>query len=257
LYGELEDDMMRLFLAFTSMLLVASCATNLSPTPPAGVAAEVAAPALRPGNTWRYAVSDGFTKIPRGTVEYRVRTVEGGVVTVDVRNGTQEHTELYAPDGNWLKRPATNMQEFSYNPPYRAFDFPLSAGKKWESRATATDPADGRSFPVRISGRVLGWERIRVPAGEFDTLKVRRMVYLDYFLQGVRGQSVIGETDWYAPALNQVVRRETISQYLRLASREQSFRFIRVDDDHGNDDHMPRYEQDEWLVYELISHAPK
>jgi hypothetical protein len=177
---------------------------------------------------------------------------------MDVRSGAQESTELYSRDGNWLKRPATNMQEFSYNPPYRAFDFPLVAGKRWESRGTATDPADGRSFPLSISGRVLGWERIKVPAGEFDTLKLMRMVYLDFFQQGVRGQSVIRETDWYAPALNQVVRRETTSQYLRLAGLDRSFlRKVSDGDDHSGDDVMPRYEQDEWLVYELTSYVSK
>ena len=251
--------MTRLLLAFASLLCIASCATNLSPAPPAGMAAEVAPPELRPGSTWRYVVSDGFTKIARGTVEYRVLGVEGNVVTVDVRNGTQESTELYTRDGNWLRRPATNMQVFSYNPPYRAFDFPLVAGKRWASRATATDPADGRSFPLTIDGRVLGWERIKVPAGEFDTLKVRRMVYLDYFRQGDRGQSVIRETDWYAPALHQVVRRETTSQYLKLARLERS-PILRVSggDDHSDDDGgVPRYEQDEWLVYELIAYSGK
>jgi hypothetical protein len=246
-----------LFLAAIAVAFVASCA-NLSQTPPPGMAAEAAAPQLQPGSTWRYAISDGFTRIERGTVEYRVRAVEGNVVTVDVTNGTQESTELFARDGNWVQRPATNMQMFRYNPPYRALDFPLAAGKRWEYKGTATDPADGRSFPLTLSGRVAGWERIKVPAGEFDTLRVRRMVYLDYFRQGDRGQSVIRETDWYAPAINQVVRRETISQYLKLARLERSFlRKVSDGDDHSGDDVLPRYEQDEWLVYELISTAPK
>ena len=248
---------MRLFLAAVSLLFVASCA-NLSPTPPPGTAAEVVAPQWRVGSTWRYAISNGFTKIPQGTVEYRVRAVEGNTVAVDVLNGAQESTELYSRDGNWLKRPATNMQEFSYSPPYRAFDFPLAAGKTWTFRGRATDPADGRSFPVLVEGRALGWERIKVPAGEFDTLKLRRMVYLDFYQQGVRGQSVIQETDWYAPGLNQVVRRETTSQYLRLARLDRSFfRKVSDGDDHSGDDVLPRYEQDEWLVYELLSYAPK
>jgi hypothetical protein len=246
--------MKRLLLAFAA-LLAASCATQLSLTPPAGMQAQVAAPELRPGSSWRYAVSDGFTRIPRYTVEYRVRAVDGNTVTVDVASERQTSTELYTREGNWLRRPATNMQEFSYEPAYRALDFPLSAGKRWEARAMATDAATGRSFPVAIEARVLGWEKIRVPAGEFDTLKVRRLVYLDYFAQGDRGQSVIREIDWYAPALGQVARRETTSQYLRFAEVRRAPGFIRVDDDHGSDDVMPRYEQDEWLVYELVAHS--
>jgi hypothetical protein len=248
---------MRLLLAAIAVALVASCA-NLSQTPPPGMAAEVAAPQLRPGDSWRYAISDGFTRIERGTVVYRVRAVEGNVATVDVTSGAQESTELLSRDGNWIRRPATNMQEFSYDPPYRAFDFPLAAGKRWESEGTATDPADGRRFPFSISGRVAGWERIKVPAGEFDTLRVRRMVYLEYFRQGDRGQSVIRETVWYAPALRQVVRRETTSQYLKLARHERSFlRKVSDGDDQSGDDVLPRYEQDEWLVYELISTSSK
>jgi hypothetical protein len=252
--------MTRLFLAGVSLLLLVSCATHLAQTPPAGMANEIAAPQLQPGSVWRYAVSDGFTRLARGTIEYRVRAIEADAVTVDVRTGSQESTELYSRDGNWLRRPATNMQVFSYSPAYRAFDYPLVPGKRWESRATATDPADGRSFPVSIRGEVLGWERIKVPAGEFDTLKVRRMVFLDYWLQGDRGQSIIQETDWYAPSLNQVARREAVSKYLRLADSGQPSGFIRVaggGDDHSDGGGVPRYEQDEWLVYELTEHTAR
>lgn len=244
--------------AVVSWLLLASCA-QLSQTPPAGVPAEIAAPQLRPGVSWRYAVADGFTRIPRGTVEYRVRTVESNTVTVDVIGNGQEGIELYARDGNWLRRPATNMQEFVYNPPYRAFDFPLVAGKRWFAKTSATDPADGRTFPVTIEGRVLGWERIKVPAGEFDTVKVKRMVYLNFFRLGDRGQSVIQETDWYAPAIDLVARRETTSQYLRLAQHPRPPGFMRVSDgdDHSDDGTVPRYEQDDWLVYELVGYTGK
>ncbi|MCC7079124.1 MAG: hypothetical protein IT530_00510 [Burkholderiales bacterium] len=241
-------------LAAGSLLLLAACAANLPQTPPPGRAAQVAAPDWRAGSTWRYAISDGFTKIARGTVDYRVRGVAGDVVTVDVQSGGQESVELYTREGNWLRRPATNMQTFTYRPAYRAFDFPLFAGKSWTARSTATDPADGRSFPLRLQGRVLGWERIKVPAGEFDTLKVQRMVYLDFFRLGDRGQSVIQETDWYAPDLQHVVRRETTSQYLKLARIERPF-FVKTrgGDDHSRDDILPRYEQDDWLVYELVA----
>ena len=175
------------------LLLTAACAAPLSQSPPAGVASEVTPPEIRAGDTWRYAVRDAFTKMPRGEVDYRVTQVQGDTVTVEVRTGELVSTELYTRSGNWLRRPATNMQEFSYSPPYEALAFPLAPGKTWKSRSVATDPTDGRSFPVTISATVLGWERIRVPAGEFDALKVHRRVFLDYWRQNVRGQSIIEE----------------------------------------------------------------
>jgi len=248
---------MRRMLVVVASMLLASCATQLSQTPPSGVTSDITAPQPQPGSVWRYAVTDGFTRIPLGTVEYRVTGISGDVVTVEVQTDRHRSVELYAPDGNWLRRPATNMQAFEYSPAYRAFDFPLTAGKRWRARAMAKDPTDGRSFPVIIEGRVLGWERGKVPAGEFDALKVRRHVILDYYAQHDRGQSVIMETDWYAPAVNQVVRRETTSQYLKLVQMEAP-RFIRVSgDDPSDGDKLPRYEQDDWLVYELVSHGKK
>jgi hypothetical protein len=236
------------------LLLTGACAAPLSQTPPAGVTAEVRQPELRVGDTWRYAVRDGFTSLPRAPVEYRVTEVQGDTATVEVRTGEIVSTEVYTRAGNWLRRPPTNMQEFIYKPPYQAFAFPLVAGKKWNARSEATDPADGRSFPVRIQGSVLGWERVRVPAGEFDTLKVRRYVYFDYWRSKVRGQSIIREDEWYAPALGKVVKRETTSRYL-------DGRFVRANDGivlaRDRDDDGPRYVQDDWLVYDLVSYAAR
>ena len=254
--------MSRIVLTFALLLLTASCATQLAQAPPPNMPAAVKAPELRPGGYWRFAVSDGFTRLPRGTVDYRVDTIDGDIVTVQVKSDAGESTEVYTRNWNWLQRPATNLQDFAYSPAYRAFDFPLSAGKKWTFRGTARDPADGRTFPVGIEGEVLGWERVKVPAGEFETLKVRRHVHLDYFLQGVRGQSLITETDWYAPALNQVARRETTSRYLRLADAAPMFVPVRGSGGRGggrsrdgDGDRLPRYEQDDWLVYELVEHG--
>jgi len=239
-------------------LLLTACAAPLPQTPPSGMAGEVAAPAITLGATWRYAVTDGFTGLSRGTIQYQVAQITTDSVTVDVRTETQESQETYSRDWNWLVRPATNMQVFIYKPAYRAFDFPLVAGKKWVARSTATDPEDGRSFPVRIEAEVLGWDRIKVPAGEFDALKVRRHVFLDYWLQGVRGQSIIRETDWYAPAVNQVARRETTSRYLRLAQQSVPLLLVRArGNDRSDGDTLQRYEQDDWLVYELVQHSAR
>lgn len=242
---------------YAALLLAAGCAAQPPQAPPAGVPAQVSVSEVQPGNTWRYAVHDGFTKLPRGSVEYRVSAIQGDTVTVTVRNDDRESVELYARDGNWLQRPATNMQTFAYSPAYQAFAFPLAPGKTWRSRVTATDPADGRRFPVLIEGAVLGWERVRVPAGEFDTLKVRRNVYLDYWQQGVRGQSVIIEYEWYAPALKQAARRETTSQYLSYLLGGGSSGFVAVRGGRGDDGGGPRYIQDDWLVYELVSHSAR
>ncbi|MBI2295672.1 MAG: hypothetical protein HYU76_06485 [Betaproteobacteria bacterium] len=200
-------------------------------------------------------VRDGFTGLERPGQRYSVTAVSGERVQVSVsRDGLNDELQVYDRQWNWLKRPATNLQSFDYSPPYQAFAFPLAPGKTWRARLTATDPADGRRFPVTIHGEVLGWERVKVPAGEFDSLKVRRNVFFDYWEHTVRGRSEIVETEWYAPAAKQAVRRETTSQYWSYLYGERDTGFLRVrgsDRDGGG----PRFVQDDWLIYELISHS--
>ena len=67
---------------------------------------------------------------------------------------------------------------------------------------------------------------MKLPAGEFDALKIKRVVFFDYWVLTVRGRSEIVEYEWYAPAVKQAVRREASSQHLTFydASQVKSFR---------------------------------
>jgi hypothetical protein len=203
--------MNRLFLV--ALLLLAGCATPLPQTPPSGMSAEVGPPSIRPGLALRYVARDGYTGLPVPDYHYRVTSVQGDAVTVQARHGNQAWTERYTKDWNWVEHPMTNLQDFRYNPPYPALPFPLAAGKRWQSYVQATDPATGRVNRVRIDGRVVGWQRVKVPAGEFDTLKIERYVYAGN-AQFFRMEERIREYDWYAPKAGLVVRREGSSEYI-------------------------------------------
>jgi hypothetical protein len=52
-------------------LVLAACAAPLQQTPPAGLPAQVPPPTLRVGETWSYDAHHGYTRKPRGTLEYR------------------------------------------------------------------------------------------------------------------------------------------------------------------------------------------
>ena len=245
--------MKRLYL--TAVLLLSACAAPLPQTPPSGVSAQVPAPQIRVGDEWTYTVRDGFTGLPRPTERHRVAEARGDQLIVAVtRDGIAEEFQIYDARWNWIKRPATNMQVFEYQPAYQALAFPLAAGANWHATSTATDPATGKRFPVRIDGTVLGWERVRVPAGEFDALKVRRVVFLMYHDPSVRERSEIIEIEWYAPAVRQAVRRDTNSRYMSYLHGEAGPGFVRVRGDRGGGS-VPRLVQDDWLIYELSSHG--
>jgi hypothetical protein len=93
---------------------------------------------------------------------------------------------------------------------------------------------------------------VKVPAGEFDALKVRRVVFLDYYEANVRGRSEIVEMEWYSPAVNQAVRRETSARYLSYhAENESGFLKVRGHGGGGG----PRFVSDDWLIYELEKYS--
>jgi len=226
------------------ILLIAGCAAPLPANPPTGVAARVEAPVLATGASWAYRAHDGYTKLDRGSYRETVVGTEVQVLTVRVsHDAAAEQIHRYTRDGNWIEKPLTNLQNFRYEPPFPALPFPLEAGKQWRARVRATDPATGRVNTVLIHGDVLGWERVQVPAGEFDTLKIRRIVYAgnaEFF----RGEENIFEYDWYAPALGLVVKRSTSSEHF---DRSQS-----CDDGHVSLN-CQRIRGD-WIVSELASY---
>lgn len=243
---------------FARYLVAAAAAATAACTTPVGTplesSASATAPSVSAGDTWTYHVRDGFTGLPRGAQQHRVAEVSGERVTVTVsqEGSAQYETWIYDREWNWLRRPATNLQIFTYSPPYRALSFPLAPGKKWRARLTATDPSDARRFPVWIDGTVVGWEKVKVPAGEFEALKVKRVVFFEYWEYANRGRSEIIEVDWYVPAVKQIVRREASSQYWSVLGGRGSPGFLRagqMDQDGG-----PRFVQDDWLIAELVSY---
>ena len=177
-----------------------------------------AAPAA--GDTYVYRYTDGYTKQLRGQINYRVDSVDINrvveAVTADPPSAGSARTDIHTADGNWLRHPLVNHDqpvEYEFAIPYPAYLFPLETGKSWSVRLDAVNPASGRRNSVRVDGEVLGVERVRVPAGEFDTIKIRRLIYAGDW-DGFRRETNIVETDWYAPAVGRAVRSESTSQYL-------------------------------------------
>ncbi len=224
-----------------SMLLLAACASPLPQTPPAGQSGAVSAPQPLVGDIWRYAARDGYTGMAKGELEYRIDAITSDTINVTLQQGDRTANERYTRDWNWRERPMTNLQNFRYEPAYPALPFPLEAGKTWQSYIRATDPGTGQVNRVRIDGKVLGGERVKVPAGEFDALKVRRLVYAgnhDYF----RGEEHIAEFDWYAPKLGQIVKHVSTSGH---QDKAQSC------DDFFSD---CNWIKGDWNVVELVNH---
>ena len=182
------------------------------------LAATCCASAATVGDTWVYRVINGFNGETAGHVRHEISpasTANGVVVEVtpDNRALGLPRTEMLTPDGQWLRHPLDNhglATEYEFTPALPAVS--PAQGKSWSVRVKARAAGADYARSVRIDGEVLRGERIRVPAGEFDTLKIRRIIY-----PGDAGdfktETRIDEIDWFAPALGRSVRTETRSSW--------------------------------------------
>jgi hypothetical protein len=204
---------MKRFLVSTVLsVLLAACAAPPAYTPK-DAAAPLSAPQVKVSDYWEYAVRDGYTNIPRGVHRYEVVRSDASGVTVQVTHeGYVLDTLVYAPGWNGRELPLPNTQRFRYEPTFAAYAYPLEPGKTWSAVVRATDVATGRSYNTHVYGKVIGWERISVPAGEFDALRIQREVFAGNS-EGPRTQEEIRETDWYVPQVRRSVRNQATSQH--------------------------------------------
>ena len=183
-----------------------------------GIPLPIAAATPAAGDTYVYRLINGYNHETIGHINHEftaATTAQGSVisVTVDKPSLGLSHTEIQTRDGQWLRHHLDShglATEYEFAPALPALLSPLAPGKSWSVRVNAKILGSNRNRSVRIDGEMLGNERIRVPAGEFDTVKIRRTIYAGD-AGDFRSETRIVEIDWYAPALGRSVRSETRS----------------------------------------------
>ena len=107
-------------------------------------------------------------------------------------------------DGNWN---LLRQGETEYTPFYPSFRFPLEPGKGWPGNVTFIT-SDNDTVRHELSAQVAGWERVSVPAGTFDTVKIVLRGRLQVTSAVGTGDGTISDVVWYAPAVGQFVRKD-------------------------------------------------
>lgn len=208
------------------------------------LAASAIANAAVEGDTYVYRVTNAYNQELRGHLSYRIDKAESNQITQSVSADKPglpiPTTEILSPDGKWLRHSMINRErlvDYNFSPAYPAYEFPLEPGKEWSTRVNATNTENSYKHSVRVDAVVLGNERVRVPAGEFDTIKIRRQIYAGdgVYYQQLKETNIF-ETEWYAPSLGRAVRFERNSGYADL-SRGVRNRVVRGD----------------WDIFELVS----
>jgi len=192
------------FFATLAVVLFSACATTLEGERPQSASA----PEVRVGESWTYRELNDYNGQPLGAFRYEI--VEPPLASGKLFRDGEPYAEPRALPGNWLY-PATHYAYLpAFMPPYAGYSFPLNSGKSWKYQTLPG--AMGEKTPLKVYAKVRGWEKVTVPAGEFNAIKIVKHIYVGDG-QWRRSPTRITEVDWYAPQAGAVVKRVHDSQY--------------------------------------------
>jgi hypothetical protein len=212
------DLLRRRLLAGAALAPLAACTTPAFLPPPAQ---PVPPPRVRIGDRWRYVETDRYNGRELGVLSARVEQVQPQLrVALAYADGRQRPDEVYAGAWNVVEEPAFDqLQRFDMPMPLIPPRIEISS---WQTtRAPYHVPGSSGTFVWQQQVSSPGWERVRVPAGEFDCLRVDRRIFFvhsDFF----RLESQRQDTLWYAPQVNRWVRREWTGWYLWPSGRRRT-----------------------------------
>ena len=186
--------MMRKILTFVLPIGLAACAAGPQVTPvEASVASAAKAdrPDVKVGDRWN-------TTCKSGVQTFNFVTVVTSVDQTGVK-GTQNGKPLtLSPDLNNIESPQRKASN------ERGLSFPLQVGKQWEAANEWVSHIDNEaSGTEKLTVTVVGYERVRVRAGEFDAFKLKWKS--NWWDKTNNNPGTTESTYWYAPAARTVV----------------------------------------------------
>ena len=191
------------WIAVVSCVLVAGSALAQNAPPP-----KVDAPDIKVGDSWTFDTKDGVKNVKVSTSVLTVTAVGDGLIRIDSKRADNGEVTKLTRTGE-LNLVATEIAsgKAAYDPFYPSFSFPLAAAKTWEKQNTYTRNYEAdRKVTSKMNAKVLGWEKVTVPAGTFDALKIEvTSVYNGENLRG-RWSGRSTDTIWYAPEAKHFVK---------------------------------------------------
>jgi len=192
-------------------------------TEPSLYSGSTSVPNIRTGDRWILQTQDLNNPQWSNTTERIVTDVGTDGITVTSRNTKSNYTRVltFTPQWSLIAEREPSGKGAHYSPPMRYFDFPLEQGRTWQEQVRKSKTDGGVERIYDIAGEVLDWEKVDVPAGTFDAVKV--LLHIEVRENGeLISQST--DTSWYAPRAKRSVKTEEVS--LDVRSGQESRRSI-------------------------------
>ena len=164
----------------------------------------VNAPTVRVGDVWKYNRVDGFTNEVLFEYTRRVVAVSDSEITIRQETKGRDGIVIMAYDPFWN---VIDDGSFKYEPSNGVQTFPAIIGKMMRKEYRVKNLRTGTFAVCRVTGQYVGWEKVAVPAGTFDALRLEDEIEC----RGTDAEAAINRTahkSWYAPVVNRLVRSE-------------------------------------------------
>lgn len=172
------------------------------------LAQKVERPEVKVGDQWHFASGYVAPSTPN-------RTWVVTAVTATGIEGTENGKPLkLTPDLNEVDSPRRTDSDT------RRLSFPLEVGKQWTYASDFLVKVPGVTGRTEGEVRVVGYEKVRGPAGEFDAFKLESRAEFKGTSPDGPAAGVGTTTYWYAPAARAVVRSIYKDQYQGLITTD-------------------------------------
>jgi hypothetical protein len=156
------------------------------------------APSFKVGDRWKFETRDSRTGVKGADLTREIVSVsatqidaleDGAKATLTPELGTIESASVVITGGN-----------------SKPLSFPLEIGKKWEYRFSLRNKVNGMIARWQLEAVVVGFEKMKVAASEFDAFKIQSKGFYNNETTRVNGRIV--QTYWYAPAARTIIKSE-------------------------------------------------
>ena len=203
----------------------------------------VPAPTVRVGDRWRYQLLDRqsgrWIDEPTWTV---VEVAPEIRMSVASRRAGPPREERFASAWSALAETLYGAT-YEFAAPVPLLPSPIASGTASATATTYLDTGTGRRRRWTQQLTAGRWERVEVPAGTFDCLRVGRVVAYEH-VDGNRRGSTLSDTLWYAPRVNRWVQREWRDEYVSAGLSGL-----------GNAP-IGEAARDDWLLWQLTAYVP-
>lgn len=182
-------------------IIAALCAALGAGTSLAQASLPIERPTIKLGDAWTSRILDGWNNKETGQITHTVAGLEGNKVLVRSHSLPSDQTQTLTFTPDW--QPCRSMQNSAELVCAGPLQFPLTDGHR-HSYMKLPSGSGTTYYSGDCEGR--GMEKVRVPAGEYDAVKMEcKGTWTRVFGGSFTGQ--FDETVWYAPAVRNRVKQ--------------------------------------------------